>query len=130
VTPPWLSEAWFALVRPELDGIEGPPSLTGTVRLDVTGGAGGDVAGHLEFAGGHLVDAGPGPSDRADAVLSVSEEDAEAILAGRLDPSVAFMRGRLKVSGAMGPVIDLLALSATDGARARRARVAGLSGLV
>ncbi|MGD0882433.1 MAG: SCP2 sterol-binding domain-containing protein [Acidimicrobiales bacterium] len=126
----WFSDEWFAAVRPELAGIEGPSSLSGTVQVDVTGGDGGDASCHLEFAGGRLVDAGPGGSNGADATLTVSEGDARDILVGRLDPSVAFMQGRMKVAGSMAPVIDLLSLSATDEARARRARVAGVSGLV
>ena len=47
------------------------------------------------------------------------------MLAGDLDPSVAFMQGRMKAAGAMAPLLDLLALAGTEASTARRARVAG-----
>ena len=42
------------------------------------------------------------------------------MLSGELDLNVAFMQGRLKVDGSMALVLDLLALAATDDARACR----------
>ena len=59
--------------------------------------------------------------------LTLVDADARAIASGDLDPSVAFMQGRMKVAGAMGLVLDLLALAGTDEFRTRRARVAELT---
>lgn len=42
-----------------------------------------------------------GPDD-ADTVATIAMADAE------LDPSVAFMRGRLKITGPTGPLFDAL----------------------
>jgi len=123
----WLTPEWVDAVRSEAGGLEGPPTVSGTVQVDVTGTADGDTVVHVTFDLGRLVAAGVGPVDEPDAVISLSEEDARAVLVGMLDPSVAFMRGTMKVTGDTGLVIDLLALSATDGARARRERVAGLT---
>jgi len=66
----------------------------------------------------------PGPADGPDASLTLTVEDARAVLSGDLDPSVAFMQGRMKVAGTMGLVLDVLALSATEAARSARVRVA------
>ena len=93
----------------------------------MTGGPEGDVAGHAGFADGHLVSTGPGPLPEPDLTLTLTDTDARAVVAGRLDPSVAFMQGRMKVVGAMAPLLDLLALSGTDDGRARRDRVAALT---
>jgi putative sterol carrier protein len=41
--------------------------------------------------------------------LTASYADASAMAAGELDPSVAFMQGRLKTAGDPGLVLDLLA---------------------
>ena len=128
VTAQWLSGEWLAEVAVEVDGISGPPTLTGSVVVDVTGGPGGDASIHAVFADGHLVGSGAGSLPSPDVTLTVTDADARAIVAGELDPSVAFMQGRMKVVGAMGPVIDLLALAATDEVRARRARIAELDG--
>lgn len=43
----------------------------------------------------------------ADAVVAVSIEDLEALIAGDLDPTAAFMEGRLKVDGDMTVAMKL-----------------------
>lgn len=49
-----------------------------------------------------------GPDD-ADTIATIAAADAD------LDPSVAFMRGKLKITGPTGPLFD--ALSSGDAAR-------------
>ena len=121
------ADGWSAPVRAELHGLAGPPSLEGTVRVDVTGGADGDWTAHARFGGGRLADLGPGAGEGPDVTVTLTFEDARAVLVGDLDPSVAFMQGRMKVAGDMGLVLDLLALAATDAARGCRERIAARS---
>ena len=123
----WLSEEWVDAVADELAGLEGPSSLTGSVQVDVTGGPDGDVGVHAVLDGGRLVALRPGPTPAPDAVLTLTDADARAVVDGQLDPAVAFMRGRMKVAGDMALVLDLLVLSGSDAARAGRARVAALT---
>ncbi len=124
MTDRWLSDAWVADAATEAAGLTGPPSLTGSVVVEVTGGPEGDTAVQAVFAEGRLVEAGIGTAPAADLVLTLTDADARAVLSGALDPSVAFMQGRMKVSGAMGPLLDLLALAGTDAVRAWRTRLA------
>lgn len=124
MTARWLTDEWFALVATEVAGIHGPPTLQGSVVVEVTGGATGDLAGHVAFADGGVVGSGAGPTDGPDLVLTLTDSDARAIVAGGLDPSVAFMQGRMKVVGAMAPLLDLLALAGTEDGRAGLGRVA------
>ncbi len=119
-----IADGWAAGVRAELVDLAGPPSLGGTVRFDVTGGPDGDRSAHATFGLGRITELGPGTGDRPDATVTLTAEDARAMLAGDLDPSVAFMQGRMKVAGDMGLVLDLLALAATDAARGCRERIA------
>jgi len=121
---PRTPEAWAQAVREELSGLRGAPTLSGTVQVDVTGGPDGDVPVHAVLAAGRLVDAGPGPAADADAVLTLTAADARAVVAGHLDPSVAFMQGRMKVAGDMGVVLDLLALASSPPAAEAAARIA------
>ena len=125
MTTRWLSDAWFDVLGAELGDVSGPPTLSGTVVVEVTGGPDGDVAGHVVFADGSVVSSGPGAVPAPDLTLTLTHEDARGVLDGDLDPSVAFMQGRMKVAGAMGPLFDLLALAGTGAFTARRARVAG-----
>ena len=120
----WLTESFLGAARTEFADVVGPPGLDGVVAVEVTGGPDGDVAVQLVFAGGRLTGADIGTADAA-ATLTVTAEDARAMVAGDLDPSVAFMQGRMKVSGEMALVLDLLATAATEDARAARARLAG-----
>ena len=46
--------------------------------------------------------------------LSMSWDDAVAMQQGRLDPSVAFMQGRMKVAGSMEVVLALLPVTASS----------------
>jgi hypothetical protein len=132
---PDTAEEWAEAVRAGFDGLDGPDALTGSVRVDVTGGPDGDLSMYADFDRGHLTGAGAGSGAGTGtgvgsgpaATLSLTAADAWAVLAGDLDPSVAFMQGRMKVTGDMGLVLDLLALAATDDFRARRQQLAGLS---
>jgi SCP-2 sterol transfer family len=61
---------------------------------------------------------GPGPlraGDDAepDLTLALSPDDAELVKSGRLDPSVAFMQGRLKTSGDNALLLRVLAWTTT-----------------
>ena len=123
----WLSDEWVDAVAGELAGLEGPSSLTGSVQVEVTGGPDGDRGVHAELDGGRLVALRPGPAPSPDAVLTLTDADARAVVDGQLDPAVAFMQGRMKVAGDMAVVLDLLVLSGSEAARAGRARVAGLT---
>ena len=129
MTAPWLSEAWIGAAAAEWASITGPPTLTGTVVVEVSGGGDGDVVAHAVFADGRLAGSGPGPVPSPDVTLTLTDADARAVVAGELDLAVAFMQGRMKVAGEMAPVLDLLALSATDDVRSVRDRVAHLTGV-
>ena len=120
MTARWLTDEWFAVAGGEAADLHGPPTLEGTVVVEV-----GDVAAHAMFAGGRIVGSGSGTVPGADLTLTLTDADARALVAGELDPSVAFMQGRMKVAGDMAPLLDLLALAGTDAARDRLGRVAG-----
>ena len=120
----WLSQAWLDAMLSSASELVGSESLSGTIEVIVTGGVEGDAVVHLEFTQGRLTSAGLGADAPANATLTLSDADARSVLTGDLDINVAFMRGRLKVDGSMAPVLDLLALAATDDARACRDQVA------
>jgi putative sterol carrier protein len=65
--------------------------------------------------------------DAPDLTLSLSWSDAAAIQSGSLDPSVAFMQGRMKVAGSMGLLLELLPAARDADHRELRRRVAELT---
>lgn len=50
--------------------------------------------------------------EAADTVVSISWADWMAVAAGTLDPMSAYMKGRLRIQGEMGPAMQLQALFA------------------
>lgn len=122
-----MTEEWLTAAGAEGSGITGPPTLSASFLVEVSGGAAGDRIAHVVFAGGRLVEIGSGSVPSPDVTLTLSDSDAQAVLAGELDLAVAFMQGRMKVAGAMAPLLDLLALAATADGRARRTRLHGLT---
>jgi hypothetical protein len=97
-----------------LDGWVGAghtPGGSGTVEIVVTGtDLPNDGKWYLRLDDGVVAEAGPGPSSgRSDVTLTVPIAEAVAMAEGELDPSVAFMRGRMKTAGDPGLVLDVLA---------------------
>lgn len=69
----------------------------------------GTVKFIIEDEGSVLIDSdGASASDAdADCTLTASQETFEEMLAGDLDPTAAFMTGKLKVDGDMGMAMKL-----------------------
>jgi len=103
--PQWLSETWVEETNRSID-LATP--FTGLVQVTVTGVAGGDVRFHRVYQGGQVISGGPGLAKNPDIGLTLPEADAREVLEGRLDPSVAFMQGRLKTAGDNGLLLGLL----------------------
>jgi putative sterol carrier protein len=111
----FLSAEWFATLR------AAAPSVGGAnVECAVTGSPDGEVKLYAKGA-----DVGLGALSDADISLIVPYADAIAIVRGELEPSVAFMQGRMKTAGDPGKLLDLLAATATPAFREGLERVAG-----
>jgi putative sterol carrier protein len=104
----WLSQGWFDQVRALATELPARSRCSGRIQLQITGGPDGDVACYWVLEEGRPTSAATGAVDSPDVTLSLSWSDAAAIQAGTLDPSVAFMQGRMKVAGSMGLVLELL----------------------
>jgi putative sterol carrier protein len=94
------SAEWFA----GLAGAGAAPGPSLTVQLQA-----GDVPATVRVDNGVVVEAAPGTAAAPDVSLTASAADAAAIAGGELDPSVAFMQGRMKTAGDPGLLLDLLA---------------------
>jgi putative sterol carrier protein len=54
-----------------------------------------------------VVDSVDGP---ADTTIHISEENLEKLISGSLDPTLAYMTGKLKVEGSLGVAMKLTSL--------------------
>ena len=87
-------------------------SMSDAVRAD--SGLGASVKIDFGDEGVVFIDGGTvsNENSQADCTLQVSKSDFEDMAAGRLDPTMAFMSGKLKVHGDMGVAMKLQPLLA------------------
>jgi SCP-2 sterol transfer family len=123
----WLSAEWFDETRPLWAELPAPADLSARLQCEVSGGPEGNFACFWVIEDGRVADSGPGVVDGPDVTLTLTWDDALALHRGDVDPSVAFMRGRLKLAGSMAVMLPLLAAAATDGYRDVRQRVAAVT---
>lgn len=76
-------------------------------QFDLSGEAGGLF--HLEARDG-AGSAGEGPVDNPTTTISMSAGDFVDLSTGRLDPTMAFMSGKLKIQGDYGAAMKLQTL--------------------
>jgi hypothetical protein len=113
----YLSEQWLAAWGRALGALPERPGADARVRRVVTGGPDGDVTYHLVLVDGRVTTTGLGPGEEPDITFTSPYDVGLAIATGDLDPSVAFMQGRLKVDGEPGPLHTVLPLASGDGWR-------------
>jgi putative sterol carrier protein len=110
----FLSAEWLDTVR-----AAAPSVGEASVECAVTGTPDGEVklyAKGTEIGFGGVAD--------ADISLTLPYAEAIAIARGELEPSVAFMQGRMKTAGNPGKLLDLLAATATAAFQAGLEQVA------
>jgi hypothetical protein len=106
----FLSDEWIA----SWVGAGSSPGASGTVQIVVTGtDLPNDGKWHLRIDDGVVAEAAAGSRPAPDLTLTVGYAEGAAMAAGELDPSVAFMQGRMKTAGDPGLVLDVLAGAAS-----------------
>jgi putative sterol carrier protein len=82
--------------------LSGQAALTRTITVDLKG------EGFIHIAGGQVTN----EDAPADTTIIVSREDLENMVRGELDPTMAFMQGKLKINGDMSVALQLQPLLA------------------
>jgi hypothetical protein len=125
--PAWMSEEWTAALAASAGSLPPVPSATGSVALTVSAGSRREAHVHWTYMSGKPGEGSPGPLDGADLALTMSSDDAQAVLSGAVEPSVAFMRGRLKASGDGGLLLGFLESTNTPDFASWREEVARMA---
>ena len=122
----WLSEEWLQGLADLADSRPPVPGITGTVSVAITIGRRDQVAYHWSYRDGVPGDGGVGAAADAQLALLAANDDAAALMSGEVEPSVAYMRGRLKASGDGALLLAYLESTATDQYREWRSHAASV----
>jgi putative sterol carrier protein len=120
----WLSAEWFDQTRGMAMDQPSHTGLSARIQHEISGGPDGDVSYHWILEDGRLQSGAGGTVGGPDVIVTVPWADSVAICQGDLDPNVAFMQGRMKVSGSMGVMMALLSVTSTPEYQDLRRRVA------
>ncbi|MBK5222877.1 MAG: SCP2 sterol-binding domain-containing protein [Acidimicrobiia bacterium] len=126
-----LTDEWFAIVTSQLAAAAGPSSAGDTddteVEIVVSGGDHGPVRTRWVIEVGRLVAVRAVSDDDAAAPVTIPQthRDLAAMVAGELDPAVAFMSGDLKPDGSSAAVVAFMSAMNRPEARAALAGSAG-----
>lgn len=121
----YLSSAWVEGEPrdPAVEALAAEGRSAATIGRVVTGAPDGEARFTARIADG-AVSYEPGLADEVDLSLTDTYANAVAILTGDADPNALFMRGRTKVAGSTGVLLDLLAATRTDAYRTMRDELA------
>ena len=89
------------------DNPEKVAGMSGVFQFDLSGENGGVWHVSLANGDGHV---GEGPADAPGVTISMAADDFVALTEGKLDGTMAFMSGKLKVKGDMGLAMKLQTL--------------------
>jgi putative sterol carrier protein len=82
-------------------------TLKASYQFELTGEGGGVY--HADFDNG-AYDIGEGPASNPGCTVTMAAADFLAMVEGRLNPTAAFMSGKLKIKGDMGLAMKLQSL--------------------
>ena len=110
----FLSEAWAARHQERAADLPERPGASARLQYVVSGGPAGEVRYHQTVVDGRIVELALGEHPDPEVSLTETYPDAVQIATGALDAAAAFMQGRVKVMGPMGPVMAILPLTKSD----------------
>jgi hypothetical protein len=114
VMPEPSSAEWAEAVGGLWGDLPEAPGANGTVSLAIATAPRREVAVHWRYEDGRPVAGGAGAGEAA-LSLTLAAADALDVMSGRVEPSVAFMRGRLKAAGAGALLLAFLASTTSPG---------------
>ena len=119
----YLSQSWHDRARELAGTFPEHPGLSVRMACVVSGGPDGDLRYFQITENGRVVAQALGDCENPDFTFTVSWADSVSVQKGELDPNVAFMQGRMKVSGNMGKVMALLPLTLSPEYQAMQAEL-------
>jgi putative sterol carrier protein len=104
-----INEAFEAM--PSVFNANAAKGMTKTFQWNISGEQASKWAFKIVNGEGELI---PGGVDKADITISVSDKDWLSIIEGKLDPTNAFMTGKVRIAGDMMLAMKLQQLFPTQ----------------
>ena len=123
----WLSPEWLDAAAGMYGSLPDVPGATGSVNLAFVVAPRKEVAIHWRYDDGRPVEGATGVVPEPDLALSMAAADAADVVSGRVEPSVAFMRGRLKAAGDGGLLLAFLESTTAPAFEQWRERLAAIA---
>src|SRR5262249_28763147 len=109
--PKYLTQEWLDEATKLAEGQPERPGASARMQYVVTGGPDGDVKYYWVLENGKLQENKLGDLSDAAFPLTLTPDDPGKGQKGELDANAAFMQGRMKVTGNMGKLMQLMPLT-------------------
>ena len=123
----YLSQEWLDEFRALAQDQPARPGATVRIQYRATGGPDGDVDYYWILEEGRILEAALGSIADADFSMTTAYDDAAAVQRGELDPTAAFMQGKMKVTGNMAKMMALLPITNSPEWKALQDKVAAVT---
>ncbi|MGH9025263.1 MAG: SCP2 sterol-binding domain-containing protein [Acidimicrobiia bacterium] len=107
----YLSQEWLDEGRKLAQDQPERPGASTRMQYVVTGGPEGDVKYYWVLENGKLIESQLGELPDAEITMTLTYDDSVQVAKGELDANAAFMQGRMKVTGNMAKLMQLMPLT-------------------
>jgi putative sterol carrier protein len=107
----YMTQEWLDEARKLAEGQPERPGASAKMQYVLTGGPDGDVKYYWVLENGKLLESKLGELPDVDFTMTLSYDDSVKVQKGELDANAAFMQGRMKVTGNMGKLMQLMPLT-------------------
>ena len=126
--PKYLSQEWLDEARKLAEGQPERPGASAKMQYVLTDApGGGDLKYYWVLENGKLVESKLGELPDVDFTMTLSYDDSVKVQQGELDANAAFMQGRMKVTGNMGKLMQLMPLTNSPEYKALQEEIRGIT---
>jgi putative sterol carrier protein len=107
----YLSQEWHDIAKDLAQTFPERPGATARMAMVVTGAPAGDLSYYQIVENGKVLEQANGTCENPDFTMTSTWDDSVKVQKGELDANAAFMQGRMKVTGNMAKLMQLMPLT-------------------
>jgi len=125
--PKYLTQEWLDEAHKMAESQPERPGASAKMQYAITGGPDGDIKYYWVLENGKLLESQLGELPDVDFTMTLTYDDSVKVQKGELDPNAAFMQGRMKVTGNMGKLMQLMPLTNSPEYKALQEEIRGIT---